>query len=306
MAVRGGTEMPNIPLLCFGVMTVELRHLRVFLAIAEEGTITAAAARLHLTQPAVSRTLRQLETHLGVSLIDRSTHHLAMTPAGRTFRSRAAAAVAAVDDLLNPAGAGTWPLRLGHSWSALGRHTTTLLRRWREERPETPLELMRIDDATAGLGQGRVDVAILRQPIDLPGVRTEALLTEPRMAALPADSPLAQRTRLTLADLADRTIAVNPSTGTTTLALWPAAATPVATVEVANTDDWLAAIAAGQAAGVTTSATAAMYPHPFVAYLPLTDAAPVAVHLAWREPPSHPAVAGLVALARRIVDSDGS
>ena len=50
------------------VMTVEVRHLRAFLAIAEEGTITRAAARLHLTQPALSRTLRQLETHLGLRL----------------------------------------------------------------------------------------------------------------------------------------------------------------------------------------------------------------------------------------------
>jgi len=116
------------PWLCSPVMTAELRHLRAFLAIAAERSITRAAVRLHVTQPALSRTLRQLETHLGVRLIDRSTHHLELTAAGRAYRDRAAAAVAAVDDVLDPARAGTHPLRLGHAWSALGEHTTTLLR----------------------------------------------------------------------------------------------------------------------------------------------------------------------------------
>jgi hypothetical protein len=75
-------EMPSLLRLCFVVMTVELRHLRAFVAIAAEGTITRAAARLHVTQPALSRTLRQLEAHLGARLIDRSTHHLQLTAAG--------------------------------------------------------------------------------------------------------------------------------------------------------------------------------------------------------------------------------
>ena len=66
----------------------ELRHLRTMAAIAEEGTITGAAARLRITQPALSRTLRQLEQRVGTSLIDRSTRHLELTPAGRTLARR--------------------------------------------------------------------------------------------------------------------------------------------------------------------------------------------------------------------------
>ncbi|MFE1500295.1 LysR family transcriptional regulator, partial [Streptomyces albidoflavus] len=67
-------------------MSIELRHLRCFLAIAEETSLTRAAARLHLTQPAVSRTLATLERHLGARLVDRSTHHLALTAEGRAFQ----------------------------------------------------------------------------------------------------------------------------------------------------------------------------------------------------------------------------
>ena len=277
-------------------MTAELRHLRALVAIADEGNVTRAAARLHLTQPALSRTLAQLEAHLGVRLVERSTHHLELTAAGRLFHHRARAALSAVDEVLDPARAATWPLRLGHAWSGLGRHTTVLLRTWSEAHPEVPLELLRIDDRVAGLAQGRVDAAVVREPITLPGVRTAWLFAEKRVAAVPSDSPLAERASLTLADLATNPVAVNTVSGTTTVGLWPEGARPRTTVEVANTDDWLAAIAAGRAVGVTTSATVETHPHTAVAYLPLTGTPDVDVHLAWRDPPTHPAVAELLAL----------
>ena len=285
-------------------MTAELRHLRALVAIADEGNVTRAAARLHITQPALSRTLAQLETHLGVRLVERSTHHLELTPAGRQFHDRARAALAAVDEALDPARAATWPLRLGHAWSGLGPYTTALLRAWREARPEVPLELLRIDDRTAGLTQGKVDAAVVRERVTLPGVHTTRLFTETRMAAVPADSPLAARSTLALADLADRPIAVNTVSGITTVALWPDRARPPVTVEVANTDDWLAAIAAGRAVGVTTSATAGMHLHPAVAYRPLVGAPDVDVYLAWREPPTHPAVTELPGVIAAVLAAD--
>lgn len=282
-------------------MTADLRHLRAFLAIADEGTITGAAARLNLTQPALSRTLRQLETHLGLRLVDRSTHHLHLTAAGATFRERAAAAVAGVDEVLDPARAGSWPLRLGHTWGMLGEHTTTLLRRWRDEHGEVALEVLRFDDdISGGLASGRVDVALLRTRPDRPGVRAEALAPEPRLAAVPSGTSLAARERLALADLADRPIAINAVVGTTTLDLWPGGHAPTETVVVANTDDWITAIAGGRAVGVTSVATRSMRPHPGVTYLPLTDAPPVDVYLAWREPRTHPAVDDLLALIREL------
>jgi len=284
-------------------MTVGVRHLRAFLAIAEAGTITRAAARLHLTQPALSRTLRDLEAHLGVRLVDRSTHHLELTEAGVVFRSRAAAAVTAVDEVLDPALVAGWPLRLGHAWSALGTHTAGLVRRWRERHPGTPLRLLRLDDRSAGLADGRADVAVLREPAagTLPRTRSVLLLTEPRVAAVPADSPLARRPSLRLADLAAHPVALNTVTGTTTPGLWLAGEAPSVTVPVANTDDWLVAIATGGAVGVTTAATAVLHLHPGVAFVPLLGVPPVPVRLAWRDPPSHPAVPALVALAQEVV-----
>jgi DNA-binding transcriptional LysR family regulator len=104
-----------------------------------------------------------------------------------------------------------------------------------------------------------------------------------------------------LHDLVAESIAVNTIAGTTALGLWPPDDTPNDTIEVANTDDWIAAIAAGDAVGVTTTATAATYPNPAVAYIPLIDVPAVTVHLAWKQPPSHPAVPDFIALARRLV-----
>ncbi|MEX2969399.1 LysR family transcriptional regulator [Streptomyces sp. C184] len=282
-------------------MTIELRHFRCFLAIAETLSITRAAERLHLTQPAVSRTLRQLEQELGIRLVDRSTHHLALTPDGRAFRDRARIAVTAFDRALATAHHTEWPLRLGHAWSAAGTDTTALLRRWREEHPETPLELLRIDDRTAGLARGDVDAALLRGEVQAPGLITEQLATEPRVAGLPADDPLAGRTSLSLTELTDRTIALNTVSGITTLDLWPAGARPASSITIGNTDDWIAAITGGRAVGVTTSATAEMHPHPAMAYVPLTGAPPVPVVIAWRDGPGHPRIPDLIALARDVI-----
>ncbi|MER5951487.1 LysR family transcriptional regulator [Streptomyces sp. NPDC001904] len=280
--------------------SLELRHLRCFLAIADEANVTRAAARLGLTQPAVSRTLAALEAALGVRLVDRSTHHLELTAEGRAFRARAGAAVAAFDDAVATT---RRPLRLGHAWSAAGAYTTPLLRRWRQEHPDVPLELLRIDDRTAGLAGGRVDVALLRGPVDATGLVTTLLHREARVAALPSDSPLAQRAALVLADLADQVIALNTVSGTTTLDLWPDDARPGRWVTVANTDDWLAAIAADRAVGVTSTATVALHPHPGVVYVPLTDAPPLQVLLAHPHGPTHPSLPDLITLAHQVTNT---
>ncbi|CAM5429842.1 LysR family transcriptional regulator [Streptomyces tanashiensis] len=286
-------------------MSIELRHLRCFLAIAEEASLTRAAARLHLTQPAVSRTLAALEQHLGARLVDRSTHHLALTAEGRAFQDRAAAALAAFEAAVDPARLRHRPLRLGHAWSAFGPYTTPLLRRWQRANPETPLELLRIDDRTAGLARGEVDAALLRGAVEAPGLVTAELTTEMRVAALPADHPLADRARLALDDLAGETVVLNTVSGTTTLSLWPAAARPAATLTVANTDDWLTAIAAGRGIGVSSASTAALHPHPGVSYRPLPEAPPLPVVLAWRDAFPHPATGALVTMAREIVREAG-
>ena len=282
-------------------MTADLRHLRAFLQIVDAGTITAAATRMHMTQPAVSRLLARLEAHLGVRLVERSTHHLTLTRTGAAYRDRVAAAVAAVDTVLDPAALPSWPLRLGHAWSALGVHTPTLLRRWAELYPDVELQLVQVDHRSAGLHDGRADAAVIRGPVTGPGLRSEHLLDEARVAAVPAEHRLADRPQLALTDLADDPVVVNTVSGTTGAALWPPDRRPARTVEVTSTEDWLAAIAAGRGVGVTVSATAELSRYPGVLFLPLTGTQPVPVSLAWTDPPTHPAIEPLIHLAREVV-----
>lgn len=93
------------------------------------------------------------------------------------------------DEALDAGRLRQWPLRLSHAWSAFGPYTTPLLRRWQQEHADTPLELLRIDDRTADLTRGEVDAAVLRGPVTTPGLVTELLFTEPRVAAVTADGP---------------------------------------------------------------------------------------------------------------------
>ena len=279
-------------------MSVELRHLRVLVAVVDEGTFTAAAAALRTGQPAVSRTLAQLERLLGVRLLDRTTREVGLTEAGRRTYRAAVSALRAVATVSDAAADRTRPLRLGFSWAALGRFTPQVLTAWRQRFPETALEVRRFDTRDAGLRRGAVDVAVVRGDFAEPGMRAEVLFTESRVAALPADHRLADRAQVLLSDLAAEVVIMTPSTGTTRASLWPPQARPVRTRTTGNLDEWLTAIVAGDGVGVTTAATAFSYPVPGVVYRDLMDAPDVDVRVAWPEVAAHPAVPDLVALIR--------
>jgi DNA-binding transcriptional LysR family regulator len=283
-------------------MDVELRHLRALVAIAAEGTITGAAARLTMTQPALSRTLRQLEQRVGAQLVERSTRHLRLTPTGETFHARAVNILAAVDDALAEAAASPRPLRLGYVWAALGEHTTPLLRAWREAYPDVALQVHRIDDRTAGLVRGDVDIAVLRTVPPDEHLTVEVLYREPRRAVLPAGHPLAQRDALDLADLRHETIAaVDTGTATTSPELWPEAVRPTRFIQTHNIDEWLTLIAAGDAIGVTPAGTAHTHSHPGVRFVALRGAPTVPVYLVWPRRHAHRRTHDFVELARRVV-----
>jgi DNA-binding transcriptional LysR family regulator len=283
------------------VGALDVRYLRVLVALAEEGTFTDAAIRLGTGQPSVSRTLARFEALLGVRLVQRTTRSLSLTPAGEACYAAAVDALAALDGAVDAARGRVGPLRLGYAWAALGRHTSAVLRAWRDQRPDVPLEVHRIDDRTAGLRAGLVDVAVRRDDVRDPGVHVEPIFTEGRLAAVPVGSPLAGRDSLTLADLADQVVALSPAAGTTTLGLWPPATRPTRAVEVTNTDEWLLAIASEDAVGVTARSTAEQHPHPGVRFVLLLDVPPLTVSLVWPAHRPHPAVTDFVDVVRRCV-----
>ncbi|MFD4599415.1 LysR substrate-binding domain-containing protein [Streptomyces sp. NPDC058464] len=269
-------------------MNVEVRHLRALAAIGDEGTITGAAAVLHISQPALSRTLEQLESRVGVRLVHRTTRALSLTDAGQRLYERAHLILRQLDDALTETARGVRPLRVGFAWAALGDRTVPVLRTWRQAHPDTPIEVHRPDDPEAALRRGEIDAALLRgAPAPGAGLEVRPLYREGRLAALPEGDPLARRAAVRLADLAERSV-VLCATAATTAGLWPEAGRPT-TFEVANVDEWLTVIATGEAVGVTAAATEHSHPHPGVRYVSLADAPPVTVLIAWPRLPTHPA-----------------
>jgi DNA-binding transcriptional LysR family regulator len=278
---------------------LEVAFLRVIVALAEEGTFTDAAIRLGTGQPTVSRTLARFEAAVGVRLVERTTRSLRLTAAGQACYEAAVDALASLEAVVDAAQGRIRPLRLGYAWAAFGRHTSAVLRAWREERPEVALEVHRVDERSAGLRIGVVDIAVRRDAVADPGVHVEPIFDEERVAAVPAGSSLAERTALRLDDLADQVVALSPSAGTTTLELWPPGGRPSRVVEVTNTDEWLLAIASGEAVGVTAESTAHQHPHPGVRFVPLPGVPGITVSLVWPSRSPHPAVPDFVAVVRR-------
>ena len=266
------------------IMDLELRHLRCLVAIVDSGSFTDAAIELGLSQAAVSRTLLSLEAVLGVRLLHRTSRTVAPTTAGVQVLARARHLLAAADDLVREAATGHTRLRIGHAWSAMGRHTPEFQRRWAALYPEVELQLIRTNSSTGGLAEGLCDLAVVRTPPD-----------ERRYCALAADDPWARRRSIRLEEVRDRTVVVDRRTGTTTTDLWPSGTGPTLE-DTKDIDDWLAVIATGRAVGITPESTITQYRREGIVFRPLRDAASVPVRLIWRRHDPHPATHAAVAL----------
>ncbi|EPD67040.1 hypothetical protein HMPREF1211_01297 [Streptomyces sp. HGB0020] len=141
-------------------------------------------------------------------------------------------------------------------------------------------------------------MAFLRtRPADGSGLTYTALARERRVAAVPEGHRLTERDAVALADLTGEVVALCSTAATTGTDLWPEGRTP-RTVRVPGVDEWLTVIATGEAVGVTAEGTSHHHLHPGVRYLPLTDAAPVTVHLARPAVPTHAATEAFVGLAQ--------
>jgi DNA-binding transcriptional LysR family regulator len=277
-------------------MDMELRHLRCLVTIVDTGSFTDAAAELGISQAAVSRTLLSLEKILGVRLLHRTSRTLTPTTAGVEVLARARPLLAAADNLVREATTGHTRLRIGHAWSAMGRHTTEFQRRWADQYPGIELHLIRTNTPTGGLAEGRCDLAIVRTGIDTHHRYAHAAVgTERRFCAMATDDPWTRRRSIKLVEFRDRTLVLDRRTGTTTADLWPLEDRP-ALEYTEDVDDWLAAIATGRYVGITPHSTLTQYRRNGVTYRPLEDADPVSVHLIWSRHDPHPATHGAVAL----------
>ena len=199
---------------------MELRHLRYFVAVAEERHFGRAAARLHMAQPPLSQQIRNLEAELGVVLLRRTTRRVDLTAAGEAYLARARAILADVDDAAAEAGRVAEGMVGRVGLGCVGAATYSLLpalaRTLREELPGIDFAFrgeMLVPDQVAALIDGRIDLALLRPPVDEAALRVTTLRREGLIVALPEGHRLAARKRLRVADLRDEDLVVHAGQG---------------------------------------------------------------------------------------------
>jgi LysR family hca operon transcriptional activator len=188
---------------------VELRHLRYFVAVAEELSFTRAAARLRTAQPSLSQQIRRLEKTVGVKLLDRSRHHVVLTNAGRIFLQQSKDILARIEHaarLAQRAAEGrAGELSVGTFPSADVRILPLLRPAVAARMPDLRLVLHSkyAIDPTAGLQSGALDVAFVRGPLEAEGLESVELLREQLVLVLPSHHALARRKTIPVESLDD-------------------------------------------------------------------------------------------------------
>jgi DNA-binding transcriptional LysR family regulator len=278
-------------------MDVDTRLLRYFAAVAAEGNLTRAAERLLVSQPALTKQIRQLESQLGVRLFTRSRAGMTLTTAGQALAGTIPAVLTGWDHALREtkaaASRAARVLRVGFISSAANEATQEIVAAFARRRPDWRVDMRQgaWSDPTAGLAPGDADVALLRLPF--PGqddVRIEVLLTEPRWAVLPATHPFAARDQICFSDLWDEPFVAAPVETGWWRDYWLATSEreghPVRIGFVTDQPDaWLTAIANGYGIALAPESAARYYARPGIAYRPVTGVSPSQVGVAW--PPAN-------------------
>ncbi len=191
---------------------MELRHLRYFVAVAEEGSLTVAAERrLHTAQPSLSRQIRDLEYEVGAQLLTRSAQGVELTAAGRAFLDHARMALAQAEAAVQAARRAVQPAKPSF---ALGFLTGQEMD-WLPEAMNALKDVLPVVDVTVSsdysprlaeaLRRGKLDLAFLRPEPDMPDLEYRVVATETLVVVLPSDHRLAAREAIAIQDLAEET-----------------------------------------------------------------------------------------------------
>ncbi len=294
---------------------MELRHLRYFVAVAEELHFHRAATRLHISQPPLSQQIRALERELGVTLLARNRRRVALTSAGEGFLEDARSILAAVDRASERArdiarGAiGT--LSIGFVGSAMFSPTLpNILRTFRSEHPEVGLVLRELPTTVqvSSLIAGELDVGVIRPPLD--GIEIDGqleLLTIQRerlVAALPAGHALASRRRLRPGELRGESFVILARREAPGLyaglaaAMGEAGGLPEDVLEVAEMQTIISLVAGGFGVSLVP-ASVGQVERSGVTFLPITGPTPtIELALAWRRGADLPVRNEFVSAAR--------
>jgi DNA-binding transcriptional LysR family regulator len=300
---------------------MELRHLRYFVAVAEELHFRRAAERLHVAQPAVSEQIRKLERELGVRLLDRDQRRVALTHAGavllreaRRVLDQADAARTAVQHARDHA---TSCLRVGYVPASLPAGVGRILQRLAVAMPhlETTLEPGSNLELIESVRAERLDAAIVSLPAPTAGLRTTALTAQGAVAAVPSSHAHAVRSGIRLRQMAPERIVVLPREANrpfydAVLSSCQSAGLSPTLVEMpdANVERTLLAVASGAGMALLPDSVADRYLCAGVRFVPLDGEAPVvATAVVSRRDSAHmPTAALLRAVAQHGEQSTGA
>jgi len=267
-------------------MDVDLRKLRYFVAVAEELHFGRAAERLHIAQPVLSRQIRAMEDELHVQVFLRTKRSTELTPAGRQLLDDARPLLASAEALRRRAvlaSRGPSTFTIGFM---PGITVTSAVRTLTARHPELTVELVRTswDDQVEVLRDGRVDVSIVRLPIDQRGLSVRPLFDEPRVAMLRSDHRLAGKESIAIADLAGEHLLQDPDA----VPEWRDIAIELREGQtrrpipgIHSVEEKLEHIAAGTGISVIPLSTSSFYTRPDVVAIPVEDIGPNHVCAAW-------------------------
>ena len=293
-------------------MNIELRHLRYFVAVAEEQSFTAAAHRVHVAQQVLSTQIRKLEEAVGTQLLERGRRGVTVTPAGTAFLTAAQETLASLDRGVtaarNAARAVTGTLSVGISLAAGGETRTMLLAAFERTYPQVDVRLVTFDltQPACGLLDRSSDVALLRPPVAVAGIELRQLDEESRVFVLPARHPLASRDTLTLAEVAGQPwVAAGLATDGCLPAPWrddwlinprPGGDMPPIGAVASTIEEWREHIGAGHGLSLCPASAETYNARPGIVFVPGTDAPPTALCVAWRADDDRPVVRSFVDL----------
>lgn len=183
---------------------LDLRLVRYFVAVADEGHFGRAAAALHLAQPSLSRQIRSLEERLGARLLDRTPQGSRLTDAGTTFLQLAKSLLRTADQAVARTRAAAEPSRVVVGYTT-HIYVTPAVRELRRQRPDADVQTLHLDwgDRREALLDHRVDALVTRLPMSTAQLHVTVLYDEPRVLLVPIDHRLAGRSSVTLDDIAD-------------------------------------------------------------------------------------------------------
>lgn len=283
---------------------MEFHHLKAFLAVAEELHFGRAAERMHMAQPPLSRTIKQLEKELGAQLFERTTRSVRLTTAGQALVRPATDVLDGVRvarSAVRAAGVGeTGRVRLGFAGPSSHLLISQLARLVRQRHPGIELSLKSVTYAHAGLREvmdGAMDLAFVRFPVQPVGIVSRVVAAERYVLAVPVGHPLADRDEVSMADCREESFVALPADPGSSVrddfvrSCHEAGFAP--DIVQSAPDSWtaIALVAAGVGVTFTVDTAVANMQADGVAVVPLVEGRePVYARLAWREGDDNPAL----------------